>query len=301
MKLSFRILSIGISFLFIIAFILKWHGITGGFHPQKFRCDFAQTAGLQSMQQSSNGLHLNGFACDVLTDEIEKMLDQPFSYFNKGNQAYVFSSQDGKYVLKIIRHQKYRPPFWSKLFPQMEKTKKNLLHKKETWEQSLFSYGVASNGLKDACQTLYSHLHLTQCHNKTLLLKDHLGRKWNFDLDKNTYLLQIRGDSILSEALLTQKRNQDLASAEKIIQSFQKTITAMADQGVYMRPKNCFFNLGVKDNLVQIFDLGGFRKIDPSVNSKEKILSQYNIVLKKWCEKLFPEMVDFIEELPLKE
>src|SRR5579872_1944076 len=52
-------------------------------------------------------------------DEIRKLLAQPFTYLNKGAQAYVFESQDKRYVLKFFRHSHMRPPFWLDLLPPL--------------------------------------------------------------------------------------------------------------------------------------------------------------------------------------
>lgn len=44
------------------------------------------------------------FAVDL--HEIANILNQPFIYLSRGNQASVFESQDGKYVLKIFRYRR---------------------------------------------------------------------------------------------------------------------------------------------------------------------------------------------------
>src|SRR3569832_1589228 len=50
-------------------------------------------------------------------DEIKTLLNQPYTYLNKGVQSFVFASEDGRYVIKFFRHDHLSPPFWSKLLP----------------------------------------------------------------------------------------------------------------------------------------------------------------------------------------
>src|SRR5271156_5010255 len=40
--------------------------------------------------------------------EFDKATSQPFYYLGKGCQSYVFASQDGKYVIKFFKYQRYR-------------------------------------------------------------------------------------------------------------------------------------------------------------------------------------------------
>ena len=48
------------------------------------------------------------------SSELLALLDQPFFYLDQGCQTYVFLSQDQKSVLKIIRTERFRPPFWAR-------------------------------------------------------------------------------------------------------------------------------------------------------------------------------------------
>ena len=73
-------------------------------------------------QKQTKGFALSKIApsfSSELVQEIDKdvlsVLDQPFHYLRKGNSAYVFVSDDDKYVLKFIRRPTLFPPFWAKL------------------------------------------------------------------------------------------------------------------------------------------------------------------------------------------
>jgi hypothetical protein len=43
---------------------------------------------------------------------LEEALNQPYTYLAKGCQAYVFQSQDGKYVVKFFKYQRFRLKPW---------------------------------------------------------------------------------------------------------------------------------------------------------------------------------------------
>src|SRR3990172_8014289 len=42
-------------------------------------------------------------------------LQQPYFYIGRGHQCYAFSSEDGKYVLKLPRLDRYELPFWLRI------------------------------------------------------------------------------------------------------------------------------------------------------------------------------------------
>src|SRR6267154_2622896 len=48
-------------------------------------------------------------------EEIATILNQPFYYFAKGAQSYVFVSKDGQVVIKFFRIYHLQPPFWLKV------------------------------------------------------------------------------------------------------------------------------------------------------------------------------------------
>src|SRR3954464_15045331 len=43
---------------------------------------------------------------------IDQILSQKFTYFNKGSQAYVYISEDKKYILKFLKQNKLHPDTW---------------------------------------------------------------------------------------------------------------------------------------------------------------------------------------------
>lgn len=56
--------------------------------------------------------------------EFFKALNQPYSYLGKGCQSYVFASEDGKYVIKFFKYQRYRIQSWLAYFPPLPAIKK---------------------------------------------------------------------------------------------------------------------------------------------------------------------------------
>ena len=113
---------------------------------------------------------------------IDGILSQPFSYLGKGCQSYVFQSQDGLYVLKFFKFQRYRIKPWVVAFsfiPAVEKhIEKRLEHKKAKIERFLTSWRIAFDDLQNETGIVYVHL------NKTDFLKKlpNLKIKWAWNI-----------------------------------------------------------------------------------------------------------------------
>ena len=88
-------------FFLSIAFVAKsWHVITGGFRTNKIIPSKDCVCIPQELPENFEDLSI---------------FDQEFTYLGKGCQVYVFESKDKKYVIKFLRHHKYKPPFWTHL------------------------------------------------------------------------------------------------------------------------------------------------------------------------------------------
>src|SRR5579872_5769568 len=86
----------------------------------------------------------NNFGID---DDTKKILSQPFHYLGRGRQCFAFASEDGKYVLKCIRTDKFKAPFWTHIFPNILKKKQSKIEQKKYLVFE--SFRMANEELKD--------------------------------------------------------------------------------------------------------------------------------------------------------
>ncbi len=129
-------------------------------------------------------------------NEIRSALNQPYTYLGKGCQAYVFSSADGKYVIKFFKYQRFRPQSWINLFTfipavenyQLAKT----AEKQEKLDKVFSSWKIAFENLKKETGIIYVHLNKTNEWSKSLAITDKLGMKHLVNLDETEFALQWR-------------------------------------------------------------------------------------------------------------
>src|SRR5579872_141397 len=129
-------------------------------------------------------------------DEIRAILEQPFSYFAKGQQSYVFLSKDSKFVLKLFLFDRCKFPIGQKL-----------LHRYRKWKNP-FVYDELPTRLKaqntfDSCKLAYdlvpewtslAYIHLNPGNRNLppLHLKDKIGISHCIDPSRFRFVLQKR-------------------------------------------------------------------------------------------------------------
>src|SRR5262249_31769779 len=108
------------------------------------------------------------------SEQLKLILDQPYTYLGKGCQAYVFESQDHKYVIKFFKYQRYKLKPWLAYFPALPAIVKyrqqKLDHKQKKLERFFMSWKVAFDHLKKETGLLYVHLNTTQNLLKPLII-----------------------------------------------------------------------------------------------------------------------------------
>jgi hypothetical protein len=118
-------------------------------------------------------------------EQAREILDQPFSYLAKGRQFYAFLSQDARYVLKLVKCQRFNTlPWTSTLQPE------RFCHKQRQFEKLFSSCHIAANELSDITAVLFVHLVPFAETKMRVTLIDKAGLEHELDIDKVPFLLQ---------------------------------------------------------------------------------------------------------------
>jgi len=130
----------------ILVFAKSWQLITDG-----FRLDKIKTTLIEKRDKKN------------VSNEINDILDQKFRYLSKGCQTYVFESEDKNYVIKFVRYHRYTIPMWLNISSFATDYKNiRLYYKSKLLNDSLNSYRIANEHLKDETATIYVHLQKTR-------------------------------------------------------------------------------------------------------------------------------------------
>lgn len=229
-----------------IVLVKGWYYWTDGFNLHKVLPGYPTSYSWKSYNKASE-----------VPKEVEAILDQEFSYFARGQQSYVFLSQDGKYVIKLMRLHKLRKSFWTYipyLPPKLGQTRKNFYNQKNLLKHYLFkSYSLTKEHLFDESGLVYLHLEESNDLNKTLLIKDSLGRKHRIQADRISFVIQKKMEPFLP--FLT-----SFADKRKVIDALFETVSFRAQKGIRNKNRRCMKNLGVLDGRIVEYDVGEFRE-----------------------------------------
>jgi hypothetical protein len=232
-----------------------------------------------------------------LSEEMVKILSQPFSYLSQGSQMYVFESQDHKYVIKFFKHQRYRLPQF--LLPTALPTfqKKIYDEKRFVKEQKLChlynSCQIAINDLYDASGLIYTHLQPTDDLRIKTLLIDKLKRNYHVDLDDLEFVVQKKGTLILP--LLTSLIQNGLIEEGK--QRIDQLVDLL-EHRVQKRiiDSDCVItkNIGFLDDKAIYIDIGQFTKSKEKLTFNTSEDSRIFVQLQRWLENNSPLLAEYL-------
>ncbi|MCI0381594.1 MAG: hypothetical protein L0207_00870 [Chlamydiae bacterium] len=231
-------------------------------------------------------------------EEIEKIINQPFFFFNQGNQTFVFLSEDKKHVLKLYRfHSSFRPfpwmnHFFNHLFPwkKIEKKTKDLIHLNETF----LSYKSSYLDLKEETGVEYVQLVSPYFRDKKISVFDSCNIKYTIDLNKVAFILQKKGTLIypmLDQIFKEKNYDRGRAIVKEIVNLFRScALKGYRDDDAILE-KNYGLN---EDNHPMILDVGSLRPVN--VENLQKYLFEKTASLKTMLEKRFSELLKIYNE-----
>jgi hypothetical protein len=263
--------------LFFVGLLCLIHHATSGFRAEKIHQHV-----------------LRDFSYDYSSPHFSKaMLDQPFFYLGKGRQAYVFASQDGRYVIKFLREQKYRPSLWMRaalFFQLLSRTQEKVFaDQQRRLFRALESYHLAAEELSSQTELLRIHIGNEPLHKKILLL-DALHRKFVIDLDKTSFLFQRKAVGLTQTLISSQENQQRL-----LVHHFFQTLRQRCEKKIVVRDAQCTLqNTAVIGERVIEIDVGSFYKDEGC--SLEIEMSRSAPALRKLLEEKLPHLVAFFDE-----
>lgn len=284
MRRFFIILTLIIS----VGFLAKgWHAFTGGFKTSKI-------------------IPPNDILSEVcesfpLNDEFLKIFDQEYHYIDKGCQVYVFESEDQNYVIKFLRHHKYKPHFWMNftlgIQSLIDNRERYRLVKKDRIQKNFKSYLMSFHELKDITEVVYVHLGHTH-YNKKLQVRDRVGQKWVLDLDDLHFVVQKKAKPLKSLLLSLYDENR-ISEAKILIDEYFRVLKDRTLKGVKNTDHSGFIrNMAFLDDKVIEIDVGGYRKVDELLTKEgfKVEFSKFSKNFLRWSKKRMPLLQDYVSE-----
>jgi len=194
-----------------------------------------------------------------------------YSYLGKGGQSYVFVSEDGRSVLKLMRSSKL------KLKQSKIEAQEKLLR------ETLLSYDIANRYFKE--ETGIIHTHLSPGGSGQIRIKDKLGICHTLDARHYPYIIQEKA-MLVKEKIAQSMDEGDVEKARLTIRSLFALLKARSEKGIEDGDPNLIKNFGFcGDRPIQI-DPGRFSS--PATSLKKLTDSKQD--LQNWIDQYYPQL-----------
>lgn len=232
---------------------------------------------------------------------LKAILAQEFYYLGKGCQSYVFSSQDGNYVLKFFKYQRYRPQAWLDTFafiPLVDHYRLNKIAKKNRkLDNALSSWKMAYEELQTETGVIYVHLNKSKDWENNLVIYDKLGFRHEIDLNQVEFMVQKRARMLCPE-LLRMKQNNEHQNAREHIDRLFALLLSEYQRGYADNDHALMQNTGVFASTPIHIDVGAFVKnpvaSDPKVYNQELFSKMWKFRI--WLRENYSELADYTDQ-----
>lgn len=282
----------------LIYFFIALGLIYGG-----IRLYFYATDGFSLSNITSHLENTHEWDTRALAPDEEKLanqaLNQTYRYWAKGHQAYVFLSDDGKYVLKFLKFQRIRVHPWLSQLPHPafldEWIQEKVNHKENKLYDLFRSWKIAFEDLKEETALLMVHLNKTQHLNRTVAIVDPLGFTHKLDLDNTVFLLQKKADLMCPQIQNWMASNQK-EKAKEMISSMLNLYISEYKRGFGEKDQHIIRNMAILDNRPVHIDLGRFVREEQLKNPKvyRNELVYKLLKFRIWLQTNFPELADYL-------
>jgi hypothetical protein len=227
------------------------------------------------------------------SEESSVQLSQKWSYLSRGKQSFVFLSEDGKLVLKLLSNDYQRRLFWLSFFPSWTESKR--AYNEAKLDLAMNSYKIAYEELKEETALVAVHLEPTKSLPCLATLVDPLGIEHSIDLNHYAYLIQKKGELVyphLTRLLSSGQTDKAKEAISSLLQlCVRKYRLGIADRDALIRSNFAFLD----ERPIQI-DVGPFYKDQEVAKNSYLEIFRMTKSLREWLQKNDPSLLPFLEE-----
>lgn len=232
--------------------------------------------------------------------EIDRLLDQPFTFLGSGGWCYAFLGQDQKTVLKFYRHIHLLPSSllkdfsFSKLLLRSDPLPPTASYFQEfNFNSCILLWKKA----REYSGLLYIHLNKTHGKHKPVTLIDPIGVHHQIDLDKTEFVVQKKAELILPH-LGNLVHERKIEEAKHHLDTMLDCLMTLCKRGIRDHDTSLRNNYGFTEDGAIALDLSSF-ELDPTLQTPEnyqKEMTARTQRLKHWLKKHHPEFYPYFEE-----
>lgn len=210
--------------------------------------------------------------------EVERALSQNYRYLSKGSQCYAFVSEDGRYILKLLKHYHYRIPSWQFFLNWEGRQRMKRLKRQRSFD----SYVYCATDLKEVTGTVCVQLNRQYTISKVISVTLKSGAALQVDLTDLDFILQRRAFLVENFLKTAKKEEVDLFFSD-----FDYLIHSFIDMGFMDRDRRFDGNIGYVDGHLIWSDLGEFYRCEGDLSAASQELYRRFF---HWLSVEYPEI-----------
>ncbi len=231
------------------------------------------------------------------SDEVNRALEQTFTYVGRGRQCFAFASVDGHYILKFPRTDIYKTPLWARALPVAKY--RNALEAEHTKREKFVfnSFHLSAQELKGETGVIALHLGQSASSGKILTLIDALGCTHRLPLEKVSFILQHK-HPIWTQAFLRSLEQGDRPHAKTILDAFLDVVVDRARKGILNKDRSFLRNYGFDGAKAYQIDVGSFYRkpeLSPEAIYQKSVRDSLDPV-QEWLAVKDPEMKQYLDQ-----
>lgn len=234
----------------------------------------------------------------AFSKEAELALSQRYFYLGRGRQCFAFQSEDGQYVIKFPRLDRYRNRLLFRVCPfDVFKAPINQrLESHASRKEKLFaSFEISCDELQE--DTAIVAMFNSPKNGKKLEIIDRLGRVFWLPLEKTGFILQ-RKLRLFRDVFQEALAKKDRAEIDQILERFLEVVTRVADKGILSKDGSFLNNFGFDETRCFQIDVGSFYRAKELSRNEAFVASIHASVetLRVWLLHRDPALLECIDQ-----
>ena len=274
-----------LAFFFLVLFCLVlgrgWYWATDGFRVSRIQ-GFDGTIGRER----------------PFSEEAEKALSQRYNYLGRGRQCFAFESEDGKYVIKLPRLDRYRKRilFEACPFGLFKAAIDRRMNSNSERKRKLFeSFELSADELRE--ETAIVGMYIAPGSGKQIEIVDRLNRSYQLPLEKTGFILQ-RKLRLFKDLFHDAISKKDMGEINWILDRLLEVVVRVADKGILSKDGSFLKNFGFDETSCFEIDVGSFYRAQDEKGKKAFVASIHASVetLRVWLLDLDPALLELIDQ-----
>lgn len=235
-------------------------------------------------------------------EQVNGILKQKFYFLDKGRQAYAFISEDGQYVLKLLKCSYIRVPYLIKHLPAfgiIKQLRDASIERRENIHHKTFtSCRLSYEELKEETGLIFVHLNPVQQVEQPVQIFDRIGIALTVDVNYTAFAIQ-KTAVLATDRLQNAIDRKDSGELEHLLDDLIEFTVNRSLKGIDDADKSGMpRNFGYIDGHIVQIDIGAFSKQQAAHPDEviEQILQDKFSRLKNQLQQKFPHSLPFLEE-----